>query len=184
MNGKQGLSLALCPPIPQQTISQCETRFINVGFQQCGHDQFKQHQCPPPFLSPCSFICAEPVHTVFLLSLSTSPWRRKKRDRNGKNIIHQLTPSAGSVTVQSDQIKDTCQYVKYFATVQEHSPWGVSMFWPAEHCHHTPDRPSRNSVWSSPGINTLCQAKQTWILCNYYPVLQPSPGNKSTKIYT
>lgn len=134
MNGKWGLSLALCPPIPQQTISWCEIRFINVGFQQCGHDQFKQHQCPPPFLSPCSFICAEPVHTVFLLSLSTSPWRRKKRDRNGKNIIHQLTPSAGSVPVQSDQIKDTCQYVKYFATVREHSPWGVSMFWPAEHC--------------------------------------------------
>lgn len=46
------------------------------------------------------------------------------------------------------------------------------------------DRSSRNSVWSSPGINTLCQAKQTWILCNYYPILQPSPGNKSTKIYT
>lgn len=76
-------------------------------------------------------MCTEPVHIALQLSPSILPQRGNitvGRERNGKTIIHQCNLPAGSIPVQSEQIKNTCQYVKYFKTVQEHSPQGAPVF--------------------------------------------------------
>lgn len=94
-----------------------------------------------------SFLIPVPVQTAFWLRSQTLPHRRSitvGRNRNGKNIIHQLNPSAGSVPAQSEKIKDTYQHV------QEHYPQRVPVFWPAKHCHHIPRQIQAGTVCAPP----------------------------------
>lgn len=179
----------LVRPITQQIISQCVIRLTNIGLQQSrvAMKQFKQHRSPPPFLTPCSFMYTEPVHTAFRLNPRTLPQRRSitvGRDKNGKNTIHQLNLSAECVLAQSERIKDTCQHVQYFTLSRTFSLSYPSVLTCKALASYPYRDPSRNCVSSSTGVNTLRQAKQIGILCNYHPVLQPGPSNKSTKIYT
>lgn len=128
-------------------------------FNRVAMKQWKQHKYSLPFLTPFSLMCTEPVHIALQLCPRILPQGRNitlGRDRNGKNIIHQFNLPAGSIPDQSEQIKNTCQYVKCFKTVQEHSLQGVPVLWPAKHHHHIPRQIPAASACAPSQESILC----------------------------
>lgn len=130
----------LVHPITWQIISQCVIRLTNVGFQQSrvAMKQFKQHQSPPPFLTPCSFMYTEPVHfsstPALYLREEASLWGETKMGKiSSINLIFllnlfQLSQSRSKIPASMSSI----------LLCQEHSPWVVPVFWPAKRWHHIP----------------------------------------------